>query len=607
MFEFNFFTDAIYINIPFCNKRCCFCHYSDNIKFLVKKVEDDYFNILTNQLEYILQNIRNNNLKSIYFGGGTPSLLNDKQINVIEKIFKNYNIISEEISIELYPTICNFDYKNNKFFNRYSIGVQSFNKNLLKKYNREIYNFDIINDIINNIKKNDISNIINIDLIFDEFILEEDIHNVLKLCPDSIVFYPNTKGRGLKRLINIYDSLYKLSSNITGYKSLGKSKFIFLKENIKESNYSKIEYGYIGNIIGIGHNSVSYINEFSYLSVFELKDFSFNFNKRKNKINRYHDIIIKSSSTGIIKETINKYFISLLDSDLFVEENNILYVPEYNYYLFYKYLLNNYGNEYANIFASCILFGDNESNNIDYISNDCLNDKIIDSLNKFAYKNNFNINKNFKKNILPNIFILIEGIDGSGKDTFANLLVVKIKERFKYMEDASVSIIGQPYSKFKYGIQSKSFIENLNMEYGKEEIIKYLTENRIESEKYINSLGGVVICIRGVLTDIATFNYAFNENTNNNFGLCSNIKYIDKLIIIDIDENEANNRIENRNIKRTWREYLPQLKYFRNFYLKYNSNHIKEKIIINNNDYKKLEEYCEELSNELYFEALKDG
>lgn len=606
MFEFNFFTDAIYINIPFCNKRCSFCHYSDNIKFSYKKVEDNYFNILTNQLEYVLQNIKNKNLKSIYFGGGTPSLLNNEQITIIENLFEHYNIIAEETSIELYPTICNFDYSNNKFFNRYSIGVQSFNKNLLKKYNRKIYNFDIINEIINNIKNNNINNIINIDLIFDEFILEEDIFNVLKLCPDSIVFYPNTKGRGLKRLINIYDSLYKLSYNMDGYKRLGKSKFIFLKENIKEPNYSKVEYGYIGNIIGIGHNSVSYINEDSYLSVFELKNSFFNFKKREKYINRYRDIIIKSLSTGVIKDNINKHFITLLDSNLFVEENNILYVPEYNYYLFYKYLLNNYGNEYANIFASCILFGDNESNNIDYISNNYLNDKIMDSLNKFAHNNNFNINKNFKKNILPNSFILIEGIDGSGKDTFANLLAVKIKERFRYIENYPLSIIGQPYSKFKYGVEAKSFIENLDIEYEKEKIIKYLTENRIESEKYINSLGGVVICIRGVLTDIATFNYAFNENTNNTFGVCTNIKCIDKLIIIDVDENEANDRIENRNIKRTWREYLPQLKYFRDFYLKYNSNYIKEKIIINNNDYNKLEEYCEELSNELYFKALKN-
>lgn len=605
MFEFNFFTDAIYINIPFCNKKCYFCHYSDNIKFLYKKVEDNYFNILTNQLEYVLQNIKNNNLKSIYFGGGTPSLLNNEQITIIENLFEHYNIIAEETSIELYPTICNFDYSNNKFFNRYSIGVQSFNKNLLKKYNRKIYNFDIINEIINNIKNNNINNIINIDLIFDEFILEEDIFNVLKLCPDSIVFYPNTKGRGLKRLINIYDSLYKLSYNMDGYKSLGKSKFIFLKENIEESNYSKVEYGYIGNIIGIGHNSVSYINGDSYLSLFRTKEFYFY--KRINNISIYHDIIIKSSNIGVIKETINKYFSSLLDSNLFVEENNILYIPKYNYSLFYKYLSGNYGGKYADIFASCVLFGDKDYNNLDYISDNYLDYKTIYSLNKFASDNYLIINKNFKKETLPNMFILIEGIDGSGKDTFANLLVVKIKERFRYTKNSPVSIIGQPYSKFKYGLKSKSFIENLNIKYSKEKIIKYLTENRIESEKYINSLGGVVICIRGVLTDIATFNYAFNENTNNTFGVCTNIKCIDKLIIIDVDENKANDRIENRNIKRTWREYLPQLKYFRDFYLKYNSNHIKEKIIINNNDYNKLEEYCEKLSNELYFKALKNG
>ena len=445
-------------------------------------------------------------------------------------------------------------------------------------------------------------------MIFDEYILEDDITKALKLSPDSIVFYPNTKNRGLKRLINIYDSLNKLSFSVKNYKPLGKSKFIYLKENTEESNYSKVEYRYIGNIIGIGHNSVSYINNESYLSIFDGENFYFN---KRDRIPRYHNTIISSSFTGVLKNTINKYFKSLLDCNLFIEDENnneVIYIPEYNYIYFYKYLLENYNNKYAEVFISSVSFGDSDYHNIEYIVNNYIDDETQNNLKDFSKVNNIcNNNKAFIRKKAPNKFILIEGIDGSGKDTFANFLQSEIKKRFKYTKDAPVSIIGQPYSNFKYGKESKSFIEDLNKKYTKHQVIEYLTENRKESEKYINNLGGIVICIRGILTDIATFNYAFNENTDNQFGLCSSLKRIDELIIIDVDENEADIRIKNRNIPRTWREHLPQLKYFREFYINHNLDCINNKTIIKNDHFEYLQKMAKIISNKLYFEDSFNG
>ncbi|WP_041177481.1 radical SAM protein [Brachyspira intermedia] len=153
MFISDIIVNAIYINIPFCLRKCSFCHYVNNLKYSYSKVEDSYFIILLKQLEYVLKNIKNNKLSSIYFGGGTPSLLNEHQINQIKELFDNYNISSEEVSIEIYPDICNFDYDNNNFFNRFSIGVQSFDDKLLKLYNRKNYDYKIIEDIIYKIKK----------------------------------------------------------------------------------------------------------------------------------------------------------------------------------------------------------------------------------------------------------------------------------------------------------------------------------------------------------------------------------------------------------------------------------------------------------------------
>ena len=276
-------------------------------------------------------------------------------------------------------------------------------------------------------------------MIFDEYILEDDITKALKLSPDSIVFYPNTKNRGLKRLINIYDSLNKLSFSVKNYKPLGKSKFIYLKENTEESNYSKVEYRYIGNIIGIGHNSVSYINNESYLSIFDGENFYFN---KRDRIPRYHNTIISSSFTGVLKNTINKYFKSLLDCNLFIEDENnneVIYIPEYNYIYFYKYLLENYNNKYAEVFISSVSFGDSDYHNIEYIVNNYIDDETQNNLKDFSKANNIcNNNKAFIRKKAPNKFILIEGIDGSGKDTFANFLQSEIKKRFKYTKDAPV-------------------------------------------------------------------------------------------------------------------------------------------------------------------------
>ena len=118
---------AIYINIPFCKSPCSYCHYIDNIYFGYNYVPDNYIKILHRQLRDVLAKIKNSRLKSIYFGGGTPSLLNDIQINDIQKIFNEYDISAEEVSIEIHPKYCNFDYSQNNFFTRYSIGVQCFN------------------------------------------------------------------------------------------------------------------------------------------------------------------------------------------------------------------------------------------------------------------------------------------------------------------------------------------------------------------------------------------------------------------------------------------------------------------------------------------------
>ncbi|KEO73083.1 radical SAM family heme chaperone HemW [Anditalea andensis] len=129
---------GIYLHIPFCKQACHYCdfHFSTSTLMVDSVVE-----MICKELI-----MRRNYLKgdpvveTIYFGGGTPSLLNLNQIEkILNTIYKNYSLDLKEITIETNPD----DLSNEKLaglnhlgFDRLSIGIQSFHDNVLKFYNR---------------------------------------------------------------------------------------------------------------------------------------------------------------------------------------------------------------------------------------------------------------------------------------------------------------------------------------------------------------------------------------------------------------------------------------------------------------------------------------
>ncbi len=120
---------GIYIHIPFCKQACHYCdfHFSTSLKLKSNLVEA----ILT-EIDLRLPYLKNKNIETIYFGGGTPSLLSEKELFLIlEKLYKTYNVSSHaEITLEANPDDLNIDkLKELKRLeiNRLSIGLQSFN------------------------------------------------------------------------------------------------------------------------------------------------------------------------------------------------------------------------------------------------------------------------------------------------------------------------------------------------------------------------------------------------------------------------------------------------------------------------------------------------
>ena len=587
---------ALYINIPFCVKPCSFCHYTDNVYFGFNEIPEKYFNVLLMQLNK-LKNIK---FKSVYFGGGTPSLLSDKQLDIIRRLIENNKLNSDEISIELHPAFINFNYKHNDFFTRYSVGAQAFSKNILKTYGREDYDFNNIEQILNNLQFSKSKPVINIDLIFNDNIIfsESDKNNILKLMPDTLTIYPDTKGRGASRLIYILKTLNEFKNFLNKfYDTLGKSKHIFIRKACKCSEYAKIQNETFGDIIGIGHNSISYIGDESFLTLYDTAKEEIKILKRVNKGGRYLAGVLSSAAWGVRFDYANKFLKEAVSSNYFrsveddidinskharkLNDDELIYMPDSEFIRFYLNILSGRKYEtvyYNKLFLSEIGFGDSDYGTLEYVYNN------INFLNQDA---------SIIKNSPPDRFILIEGIDGSGKDTFADLLVLELKKRFKYDINAPISVTGQPDSSLIYGRSAKSFIEDLKFK-TQEEAANALIENMLQSEEKILRLGGIVILIRGMLTSLATYNYAFHEELN----IKSKINW-DYLIVIDVEPEEAFKRIIKRGDKLTWRENIDCMKYFSEFFKLYNSNLFNKKILIRNDDINDLKIYAEKIADEL--------
>ena len=129
---------GIYIHIPFCKQACHYCdfHFSTSMK---KK--DEMVLALAKEIELRKNEFENDVVETIYFGGGTPSILEISDIKLlIDAVYKHFDVIENpEITVEANPDDLSneriIELSNNRI-NRLSIGIQSFFEDDLKLMNR---------------------------------------------------------------------------------------------------------------------------------------------------------------------------------------------------------------------------------------------------------------------------------------------------------------------------------------------------------------------------------------------------------------------------------------------------------------------------------------
>ncbi len=158
---------GIYLHIPFCKKACHYCNFHFSTTLTLK---NELLTCLRKEIELQKEYLSGVPINSIYFGGGTPSLLSIEELNAIfNTIYSNFEVEKDiEITLESNPDDLTEDYcielKKSTPVNRLSIGIQSFNDECLSFMNRAHSGKEAI-AAIENAQKADFENL-TIDFIY---------------------------------------------------------------------------------------------------------------------------------------------------------------------------------------------------------------------------------------------------------------------------------------------------------------------------------------------------------------------------------------------------------------------------------------------------------
>lgn len=195
---------GLYIHIPFCKQACSYCDFY----FITRqKNRPEFVQALIKEIEsYVDDPASKQQIETIYFGGGTPSLLRSDELKVILKsIHQTFNTTKvKEFTIEVNPDDVTKDYLHSLKelgVNRLSMGVQSFNDDVLHFMHRA-HNSEHALNCLNLIKEVGFESY-SVDLIYGNpnqttEMLKEDIQTLLSFDPPHISAYSLTVEEGTR-------------------------------------------------------------------------------------------------------------------------------------------------------------------------------------------------------------------------------------------------------------------------------------------------------------------------------------------------------------------------------------------------------------------------
>ena len=257
---------GLYIHIPFCAKRCLYCDFFSNTDM---KFKEPYIDAAIREMELRQEYIGGEPLDTIYFGGGTPSQLQQADF---ERIFEAADRLfgtssCTEITLEANPDDMTPEYVaslRNLPFNRISMGVQSFKEKDLRFLNRR-HNREQALRAVGLCKENGIQNI-SIDLIYglpgqtlEEW--QENLDDAIRLEIPHISAYHLIYEEGT--------ALYKLmeAGKVTPIEDLSVTLFSTLINRLTEAGYLHYEISNFGRPGYFSRHNSSYWTGTKYIGI----------------------------------------------------------------------------------------------------------------------------------------------------------------------------------------------------------------------------------------------------------------------------------------------------------------------------------------------------
>lgn len=285
---------GIYIHIPFCKQKCYYC---DFVSFANKEeLFKEYVEAVIKEIE--AKNIQKYSIKTIYIGGGTPSILDSKYIGkILEKLKPNIKE-NAEITIEINPgTVTKQKLEDYITFgiNRISIGLQSSSNRLLKQIGR-IHTFEEFLNAYNTAKQVGFKNI-NVDLMLglpnqSLETLKKTVEEVTKLAPNHISIYSLILEEGTKLEEMVKNKELEMIDEDLERRMYWETKKMLEEKgyiHYEISNFAKPKYESRHNLdcwngqeyIGIGASAHSYLEKTRYSNIEDIEKYIENINLGK--------------------------------------------------------------------------------------------------------------------------------------------------------------------------------------------------------------------------------------------------------------------------------------------------------------------------------------
>ena len=320
---------SLYIHIPFCVQKCAYCDFLSAPA--TEEVRSRYVEALLREIEQEAVFYRDYPVETVFFGGGTPTVLNVSKLEkILCKLKENFSWDAKEISLECNPgTVTPEDLKrlHRAGFNRLSIGLQSAQEEELKKLGR-IHTYETFLDVFWAAREAGFDNI-NVDLMsalpgqtLETYL--DTLEKVQKLSPEHISaysliieegtpFYDTYHQADLQRDRDGVDRMGLLPSEEEERAMYEATKRILAGhgyERYEISNYAKagkecrhnLVYWKRGNYLGLGLGASSMVDETRWKQTEHLEEYLYKYgeatgNRKADEDRRPEMIPLKKSQS----------------------------------------------------------------------------------------------------------------------------------------------------------------------------------------------------------------------------------------------------------------------------------------------------------------------